>query len=206
MAISRVIPFLMVIVAIGSVHCAPEEKEEPPPADHQRQDLLSIIALKNQQSEDLAVSHLLRACYAIHVSGLTPSEAIVKVNSDLTLEDNAFAQETIASLTRNLENLSVLGCLSRDGLESLKKGSAPEFRDQDGIRRPIVVLRIVSKSKVPDLANQIFNLEISSNVTLNETPAERQLEFARRWHWQELISDRDYAAVVYGFPSQNSRK
>ncbi|MGK0187966.1 MAG: hypothetical protein ACI9R3_003758 [Verrucomicrobiales bacterium] len=209
MAINR--SLLIGLFAICGTHCAPAPSTEVDSSsvtkrsDLDTAQLLQIEKLQDQTVETV-VSHMLKSCYCLQVSGIPPAQEIAAANAGQNLAESPFLQETAATLARNLQVLSELGCLDDDGLEKLRNGQPPLMRSGLAQGSAVSILRTISPSKVPDLANQVFNLEMTDDLSLTETPPERQLEFARRWHWQELLDDRDYAAVVYTFPSQNSQK
>jgi hypothetical protein len=107
-------------------------------------------------------------------------------------------------LARGLDTLQDLGCLNASGQKQLKKGEAPMIRNGPDEGSEIAVGRIIPPSRARDLENKIFNLEFRAGSAGKSASAERQLEFARRWHWQGLLSNQDYATIVYAFPMRSS--
>lgn len=102
------------------------------------------------------------------------------------------------ALLENMEILERLGCLGPLGLGKLRTGNAPrvllgEFAGETG-----TVDHVLPRSVVVELDNRIYNLRFLPE-TLNQRKGAkvggRELELAKQWNAQGLLSSEGLAAI-----------
>lgn len=165
-------------------------------------------------SIDTLAAHFLVTCHWLCQASATEGSAkaaLERAREQNGSLDSVLAQETGETLLRALEALEGFGCLDSRGLEQLRQGAAPVIRIGPHSGSPVMITPIIPPSRAPELAAQLFNLQIrAATAHANASAPEQQqreqeqeqLNHARRWHWQELLSDQGYAAIIYAFPQR----
>ena len=170
--------------------------------------LTNLETLKTLSGDHLK-AHLFITCYWISqasMAKIAPAESLKRARLHNGAGESAITMETGDALVRAFGKLDALGCLSSPGLERLKAGRAPLITVGPHVGASVAVGHLIPPSRVRELEDQLFNLEIRAESGHTAAPPERQLEYARRWHWQGLLSDQGYAAIVYAFPSRGAGK
>ena len=103
------------------------------------------------------------------------------------------------SLIRNRIILERLGCLDGPGMEKLRKGNAPTITKGPYAGEIVTGDHIIPRSVTPELDNTLFNLEFMP-LTLNQRKGakvtQRQIDLAKRWNGDGLLSDEGLRAVL----------
>lgn len=103
-----------------------------------------------------------------------------------------------ASLLRNLDIATKLGCLDDDGLARMRRGGSPVVRRGPYTGDVASVDHIIPRAVVPELDNVIANLELlplKLNESKNSKIGDRQRDMAKRLHAAGLLSDAGLKAV-----------
>jgi len=105
------------------------------------------------------------------------------------------------SLIRNRLILERLGCFDEAGLAKLRKGNAPTITKGPYAGEIVTGDHIIPRSVCPELDNKIYNLEMMP-LTLNQRKGakvtQRQIDLAKRWNADGLLSDAGFKAVLAG--------
>ena len=95
--------------------------------------------------------------------------------------------------------LEEFGCFSPVGMDELKHGGSPTITRGPDAGESIALDHILPRSVVPELAAKFYNLEAitaKKNRTKSAKITTREVELARRWHRQGLLSAQGLAAIV----------
>jgi len=99
----------------------------------------------------------------------------------------------------NRLKLEEFGCFTVAGMDELKHGGSPTITHGPDAGESIALDHILPRSVVPELAAKFYNLEAitaKKNRTKSAKITAREVEFARRWHRQGLLSAEGLAAIV----------
>ena len=103
------------------------------------------------------------------------------------------------SLVRNRIILERLGCLDEAGMTKLRKGNAPTITKGPYAGEIVTGDHIIPRSVTPELDNTLYNLEMMP-LTLNQKKAakvtQRQIDLAKRWNKDGLLSDKGLKAAL----------
>ena len=131
--------------------------------------------------------------------GHDPREIIDRARAFTGSQDAARLEEQKESLIRNRTILERLGCFDDAGMETLKKGNAPVITKGPYAGEIVTGDHIIPRSVCPELDNTLFNLEMMP-LTLNQKKlakvGQRQIDLARRWNADGLLSDKGLKAVL----------
>ena len=108
------------------------------------------------------------------------------------------AKADMLAIIANRKKLEDLGCLTVDGMGKLRKGGSPMITKGKHAGDFIALDHILPRSVVPELAARFFNLEAidaPDNLAKSDKIGQRELDFARRWHREGLLSAQGLAAV-----------
>jgi len=164
--------------------------------------LIDPVKLDDLQGKRAATPRLRKVCYWLVMAERESCdlEAIIDEAHALTGPhgaDRLKAQKD--SLIRNVTILSRLGCLDAAGMEDLRRGKAPTITKGPYAGEIVTGDHIIPRSVTPELDNSLFNLEMMP-LTLNQRKSDkvgqRQVDLARRWHSEGLLSDEGLQAVL----------
>jgi hypothetical protein len=103
------------------------------------------------------------------------------------------------SLIRNRVILERLGCIDEAAMIKLRKGNAPTITKGPYAGEIVTGDHIIPRSVCPELDNALYNLEMMP-LTLNQKKSakigQRQIDLARRWNQDGLLSDAGLKAVL----------
>ena len=95
--------------------------------------------------------------------------------------------------------LERLGCIDEVGMIKLRKGNAPTITKGPYAGEIVTGDHIIPRSVCPELDNSLYNLDIMP-LTLNEKKSakigQRQIDLARRWNQDGLLSDEGLKSVL----------
>ena len=95
--------------------------------------------------------------------------------------------------------LERLGCFDEAGMVKLRKGNAPTITKGPYAGEIVTGGHIIPRSVCPELDNKIYNLEMMP-LTLNQRKGakvtQRQIDPAKRWNQDGLLSDAGLKAVL----------
>ena len=161
-------------------------------------DPAKIATLKGKRA---ANRRLRLVCYHLEMArrnGHDPAEVIRKAQVALRMADTPRAEAVKASLLRNLDILTKLGCLDDAGMGKLRTGNAPTVTKGPYAGDIASVDHIIPRSIVEELDEKLFNLEFMPsrmNSKKGNKVTLRQIQLARRWHREKLLSAAGLAAV-----------
>ena len=134
-----------------------------------------------------------------HISGFDAGEIIDQVHAQAGPQEPKRAKAQRASLIRNRLILERLGCIDEAGMIKLRKGNAPTITKGPYAGEIVTGDHIIPRSVCPELDNSLYNLEIMP-LTLNEKKSakigQRQIDLARRWNQDGLLSDEGLKSVL----------
>jgi len=114
-------------------------------------------------------------------------------------ETGKHAEMVRAALLRNLDIAEKLGCLSPENVELMKHGTSPLITRGPYAGQPAEIDHIVPIAVVPELGNEIANLEMMPR-TLNRRKGakvgQRQMDYLRRFLDAGAISREVYLRVT----------
>ena len=95
--------------------------------------------------------------------------------------------------------LERLGCVDEAGMIKLRKGNAPTITKGPYAGEIVTGDHIIPRSVCPELDNALYNLEMMP-LTLNQRKGakvtQRQIDLAKRWNADGLLSDEGLKAVL----------
>ena len=164
--------------------------------------LLDPAKLDSLKGKRAATPRLRKACYWLEMArreGRDPGEVIDQAHALLTLHSAKRLKFQKDSLVRNRVILERLGCLDEAGMTKLRKGNAPTITKGPYAGEIVTGDHIIPRSVTPELDNTLYNLEMMP-LTLNQKKAakvtQRQIDLAKRWNKDGLLSDKGLRAVL----------
>jgi hypothetical protein len=134
-----------------------------------------------------------------HTSGFDASETIDQAHAQTGPHEPKRAKAQRASLIRNRLILERLGCFDEAGMILLRKGNAPTITKGPYAGEIVTGDHIIPRSVCPELDNALYNLEMMP-LTLNQKKSAkigtRQIDLAKRWNQDGLLSDEGLKAVL----------
>jgi hypothetical protein len=202
--------FLSLIILTGCkdtppVNTPPETPKEALNASEFTTALAPLIdpsKLDTLKGKRAATPRLRKACYWLqmaHTSGFDASEIIDQAHAQTGPHEPKRAKAQRASLIRNRLILERLGCVDEAGMIKLRKGNAPTITKGPYAGEIVTGDHIIPRSVCPELDNALYNLEMMP-LTLNQRKSakigQRQMDLARRWNQDGLLSDAGLKAVL----------
>jgi hypothetical protein len=93
--------------------------------------------------------------------------------------------------------LEELGCFTEDWMAKMREGGAPVITKGPEAGTTVALDHVLPRSIVPELAARFYNLEIipsRKNLAKSNRIGQRELDLARRWKREGLISAAGLAA------------
>ena len=185
----------------ASVECITEE--------HVAADFANLLAplidpakLDTLKEKRAATPRLRKACYWLqmaHIWGFDVGKVIDQVHSVIGSYKPKRAKAQRESLIRNRVILERLGCIDEAGMIKLRKGNAPTITKGPYAGEIVTGDHIIPRSVCPELDNALYNLEMMP-LTLNQKKSakigQRQIDLAKRWNTDGLLSDEGLGAVL----------
>ena len=164
--------------------------------------LIDPEKLDTLKGKRAATPRLRKACYWLqmaHVSGFDAGEIIDQAHSVVGPHEPKRAKAQRESLIRNRLILERLGCIDQAGMIKLRKGNAPTITKGPYAGEIVTGDHIIPRSVCPELDNALYNLEMMP-LTLNQRKSakigQRQIDLAKRWNADSLLSDKGLKAVL----------
>ncbi|MDA7867627.1 hypothetical protein N9A62_01390 [Akkermansiaceae bacterium] len=166
--------------------------------------LIDPAKLDTLKGKRAATPRLRKACYWLqmaHMSGFDAGEIIDQAHAQTGPHEPDRAEAQRDSLIRNRVILERLGCIDEAGLAKLRKGNAPTITKGPYAGEIVTGDHIIPRSVCPELDNALYNLEMMP-LTLNQKKSakigQRQIDLAKRWNKDGLLSDAGLGAVLQG--------
>ena len=166
--------------------------------------ILDSAKLDTLKGKRAATPRLRKACYWLqiaHTNGFDIGEIIDLSHDQVGPVEPLRAKAQRDSLIRNRLILERLGCFDEAGLAKLRKGNAPTITKGPYAGEIVTGDHIIPRSVCPELDNKIYNLEMMP-LTLNQKKGakimQRQIDLAKRWNTNGLLSDAGLKAVLAG--------
>ncbi|MDB4761901.1 hypothetical protein OAG67_02025, partial [bacterium] len=164
--------------------------------------LIDPEKLDTLKGKRAATPRLRKACYWLqmaHVSGFDIGETIDLSHAQTGPHEPNRTKAQRESLIRNRVILERLGCLDEAGMIKLRKGNAPTITKGPYAGEIVTGDHIIPRSVCPELDNALYNLEMMP-LTLNQRKGakvtQRQIDLAKRWNTDGLLSDEGLGAVL----------
>ena len=164
--------------------------------------ILDPAKLDTLKGKRAATPRLRKACYWLqtaHTNGFDIGEIIDLSHDQVGPVEPLRAKAQRASLIRNRVILERLGCFDEAGMVKLRKGNAPTITKGPYAGEIVTGDHIIPRSVCPELDNKIYNLEMMP-LTLNQRKGakvtQRQIDLARRWNQDGLLSYEGLGAVL----------
>ena len=168
--------------------------------------ILDPAKLDTLKGKRAATPRLRKACYWLqiaHTNGFDIGEIIDLSHDQVGPVEPLRAKAQRASLIRNRLILERLGCFDEAGLAKLRKGNAPTITKGPYAGEIVTGDHIIPRSVCPELDNALYNLEMMP-LTLNQKKSakigQRQIDLAKRWNADGLLSDEGLRAVMEDKP------
>tara|TARA_B110000003_G_C16605990_1_gene517508 strand:+ start:205 stop:816 length:612 start_codon:yes stop_codon:yes gene_type:complete len=191
-------PFLFFVFLLNSCGKAEERNEFAA----KLAPLLDPAKLDSLKGKRAATPRLRKICYWLEMArreGRDPGEVIDQAHALLTPHSEKRLRCQKDSLVRNRIILERLGCLDEAGMTKLRKGNAPTITRGPYAGEIVTGDHIIPRSVCPELDNALYNLEMMP-LTLNQkksaTIGQRQIDLAKRWNQDGLLSDEGFMAVL----------
>ena len=169
--------------------------------------LIDPAKLDTLKGKRAATPRLRKACYWLqmaHISGFDAGEMIDQAHAQTGPHEPKRAKAQRDSLIRNRVILERLGCIDEAGMIKLRKGNAPTITKGPYAGEIVTGDHIIPRSVCPELDNALYNLEMMP-LTLNQRKSakigQRQIDLAKRWNADGLLSDEGLKAVLESIPN-----
>lgn len=103
-----------------------------------------------------------------------------------------------AGITWSRKRLDAFGCFTPEGLAKLRKGGSPKITTGPHAGDSIALDHVLPRAIVPELAARFYNLEAipsRQNARKAADIGKRELDLARRWHREGLLSAAGLKAI-----------
>ncbi|MDA7639651.1 hypothetical protein N8686_03550 [Akkermansiaceae bacterium] len=164
--------------------------------------LIDPAKLDTLKGKRAATPRLRKACYWLqmaHISGFDAGEIIDQAHAQTGPHEPNRTKAQRESLIRNRLILERLGCVDEAGMIKLRKGNAPTITKGPYAGEIVTGDHIIPRSVCPELDNALYNLEMMP-LTLNQRKSakigQRQIDLAKRWNTDGLLSDEGLLAVL----------
>ncbi|MDA7877882.1 hypothetical protein N9A89_07445 [Akkermansiaceae bacterium] len=164
--------------------------------------IIDPAKLDTLKGKRAATPRLRKACYWLqiaHTNGFDAGEIIDQAHAQTGPHEPKRAKAQRDSLIRNRLILERLGCVDEAGMIKLKKGNAPTITKGPYAGEIVTGDHIIPRSVCPELDNKLYNLEMMP-LTLNQRKSAkigtRQIDLAKRWNQDGLLSDAGLGAVL----------
>ena len=164
--------------------------------------LIDPAKLDTLKGKRAATPLLRKACYWLqiaHTNGFDIGDIIDLSHDQVGPVEPLRAKAQRASLIRNRLILERLGCFDEAGMIKLRKGNAPTITKGPYAGEIVTGDHIIPRSVCPELDNSLYNLEMMP-LTLNQKKSakigQRQIDLAKRWNADGLLSDEGLKAVL----------
>ena len=193
------------VVFLSLILCFPVAAEPTTPAEIARKiiapliDPAKIATLKGARPINARTYRLLYWLETARRAGGDPAEVVALAQTVAGYAGTVAAKEDKAAIVSNRSKLEVLGCFTAQGMADLRKGASPDITKGFLAGSGIELDHILPVSIVPELANRYFNLYAMSaqeNRTKGAKIGKRELELARRWHKEGLLSAEGLQAAI----------
>ena len=164
--------------------------------------IIDPAKLDTLKGKRAATPRLRKACYWLqmaHISGFDAGEITDQAHAQTGPQEPNRAKAQRESLIRNRVILERLGCIDEAGMIKLRKGNAPTITKGPYAGEIVTGDHIIPRSICPELDNALYNLEMMP-LTLNQRKSakigQRQIDLAKRWNADGLLSDEGLKAVL----------
>lgn len=137
------------------------------------------------------------------LAGGDVSKVISTAQATVHYGGTPMAEADKAALIRNRDKLESLGCFTEEGMAKLRTGATPTITKGEHAGDSVALDHILPRAVVPELAAKFFNLEaIPSKLNLAKSDhiSKREVEIAKRWKQDGLLSEDGLKAVEMAAP------
>jgi len=194
---------LALVVVIALTHCAAPRSAQIP--DKITIQILAplldpgkVATLKGDRPTNLRLYKVLYWVETVRVRGGDVGNVISTAQAVDGYGGTPAAKEDKLAIICNRTKLQKFGCLTNDGMARLRKGRSPAITKGPHAGSAIALDHILPRSVVPELAGRYFNLDAidsPDNLAKSNKIGKRELELARRWHREGLLSASGLRAV-----------
>jgi hypothetical protein len=191
------LPALILFLALLTVPAAP--------ADTVRTALVSLCdpaKIATLTSDRAANPRVRKIAYWLEVArreGRDPKQEMDAVMAALGWGGTLKGELTAAAMARNRTIAERLGCLDAEGMEKLRRGSAPTVTFGPYTGEKLTVDHIIPRAVSPSLDLVLANLELmphSLNLRKGSKVGQRQIDLANKLLEAGLLSKNEHATVI----------
>jgi hypothetical protein len=131
--------------------------------------------------------------------GRDPKQEMDTVMRQLGWGGTLKGELTAAAMVRNRTIAERLGCLDAEGMEKLRRGSAPTVKFGPYTGEKLTVDHIIPRAVSPSLDLVLANLELmphSLNMRKGSKVGQRQIDLANKLLEAGLLSENEHAIVI----------
>ena len=188
-------PFLFFVCLLNSCGKAEERNEFAA----NLAPLIDPAKLDSLKGKRAATPRLRKACYWLEMArreGRGPGEIIDQAHAQTGPHE---PKRITVQRASNRVILERLGSIDEAGMIKLRKGNAPTITKGPYAGEIVTGDHVIPRSVCPELDNKIYNLEMMP-LTLNQRKSakigQRQIDLAKRWNQDGLLSDAGLGAVL----------
>jgi hypothetical protein len=191
------LPALILLLALFAVADAP--------ANTVRTALVSLCdpeKIATLTSDRAANPRVRKIAYWLEVArqeGRDPKQEMNAVMAALGWGGTLKGELTAAAMARNRTIAERLGCLDSEGMEKLRRGSAPTVKFGPYTGEKLTVDHIIPRAVSPSLDLVLANLELmphSLNMRKGSKIGQRQIDLANKLLEAGLLSENEYATII----------
>ena len=163
--------------------------------------LLDPAKVANLKGDRPANTRLYKILYWIETAQRAGAEASTVIDTAQVKAGYGASVAAIAdkqAILWSFKNLDAWGCFDDKGMEKMRKGGSPIITKGESIGDSIAIDHVLPRSIVPELAARFYNLEAipaKKNLLKSANITEREINLARRWHREKLLSLNGLRAV-----------
>lgn len=156
--------------------------------------LLDPAKVETLKGDRPANARLYRVLYWLETArqeGGNPAQVIETAQEAANYAGTKGAAADKAAIVWSRTKLETFGCFTPEGLGKLRKGGSPTITKGEHAGDKIALDHVLPRAVVPELAARFYNLEAipaRQNLQKSADIGKRELDLARRWHREGLLS------------------
>jgi hypothetical protein len=134
-----------------------------------------------------------------HRAGGDVSAMLEAAQAETGDKDSPARRTDRAAFLWSRRKLEAFGCFTEEGMAKLRRGGSPQITEGEHKGDSVAMDHVIPRAVVPELDARFYNLEIlpsKANLAKSAKITQREVDLARRWNREGLLSDAGLQAVI----------
>jgi len=161
-------------------------------------DPAKVATLKGDRPANTRLYRILYWLETARLTGGEPKDVIDAAQTSAGYAESPGAKADKQGILWSRAKLEEYGCYGPEGMEKLRKGGSPAITRGEHAGDSIALDHVLPRAVVPELAARFYNLEAipaKANLKKSAKISKRELELARRWQKEGLLSAQGLKAI-----------